>query len=107
MGEKNPGISYEFSLPTSVTVLPERAQFTWRTGDFDKCSASCAGGEFLSRVILYKIGTKGRYPQTRWELNPKSLYCDPLEIKLKVTCCPKREVISSSESGLQGSQGFN
>ena len=84
MGETNPGISYEFSLPTSVTVLPERAQFTWRTGDFDKCSASCAGGEFLSRVILiYKIGTKGRYPQTSEELNPKSLYCDLLEIKLK------------------------
>lgn len=67
MGEKNPGISYEFSLPTSVTVLPERAQFTWRTGDFDKCSASCAGGKFLSR--------------TREELNPKSLYCDLMEIK--------------------------
>lgn len=45
--EKNPGISYEYSVPTSVTTLPERTQFSWRTGEFDKCSASCAGGKYL------------------------------------------------------------
>jgi len=51
MGVKNPGISYEFSVPKSVTKLPDRAQFSWRTGEFDKCSATCAGGKSLLRVV--------------------------------------------------------
>ena len=45
--ERNPGISYEYSVPTSVTTLPERTQFSWRTGEFDKCSVTCAGGKYL------------------------------------------------------------
>ena len=45
LGEKNPGISYEFSVPKSVTNIPERTRFSWRTGEFDKCSKTCAGGE--------------------------------------------------------------
>ena len=49
--EKNPGISYEYSVPTSVTTLPERTQFSWRTDEFDKCSASCAGGKNLAQYM--------------------------------------------------------
>jgi len=54
LGEKNPGISYEFSVPKSVINIPERTRFSWRAGEFDKCSKTCAGGEQKRRVFCVR-----------------------------------------------------
>ncbi|XP_058965493.2 papilin isoform X2 [Pocillopora verrucosa] len=53
-GEKNPGISYEYSVPNSVVIDPKPSQFSWRTGEFDKCSKTCAGGERKRRVFCVR-----------------------------------------------------
>lgn len=51
-GEKNPGISYEYSVPNSVVIDPKPPQFSWRTGEFDKCSKTCAGGKSVNVKII-------------------------------------------------------
>lgn len=51
-GEKNPGISYEYSVPNSVVIDPNPPQFSWRTGEFDKCSKTCAGGKSVNVKLM-------------------------------------------------------
>ncbi|XP_073248460.1 papilin-like isoform X2 [Porites lutea] len=94
MGEKNPGISYEFSLPTSVTVLPERAQFIWRTGDFDKCSASCAGGEQKRRVYCVRKDTGEEASKSNCDHGKKPSH----KQKCNTQSCPASWYVSSWSS---------
>lgn len=67
--EKNPGICYEYSVPTSVTTLPGRTQFSWRTDEFDKCSATCAGGMNLWQCILGNTNGAGEGGVNEWSVN--------------------------------------
>lgn len=71
LGEKNPGISYEFSVPKSVIKLPERAQFTWRTGGFDKCSKTCAGGEQKRRVFCVRVDSGEEVSKSKCDYEEK------------------------------------
>lgn len=41
--EKNVGIEYEYSIPSS-TKIPEDDLYTWTHSEFEPCSQSCGGG---------------------------------------------------------------
>ncbi|XP_068083649.1 papilin [Anabrus simplex] len=81
--EKNPGVSYEYSLHKGVVHLPEPYNYTWIYDEFSECSASCGGGIRTRNVTCVRKDL---------EVQPSNL-CNPiLEPKKSEPCntdpCP-------------------
>ncbi|KAK7073727.1 hypothetical protein SK128_001458, partial [Halocaridina rubra] len=47
--ERNPGVTYEYSVPKEVTQ-PKPEKYDWFFGTYDECSVSCGGGHMTRNV---------------------------------------------------------
>ncbi|CAG0912271.1 unnamed protein product [Notodromas monacha] len=55
--EANPGIQYEYSLPTETTVSEISDTYHWVTGNFSDCSEQCGGGHQTRKATCQKVPT--------------------------------------------------
>lgn len=60
--ELNPGIEYEYSIPTSAARETLSRGYNWMYNEFTECNATCGGGMLkLHLLIDYKISCRYGY----------------------------------------------
>lgn len=52
--DQNPGLYFEFTMPNDVTEHTD--EYRWELSDWSTCSATCGGGEQVSRAICKQAG---------------------------------------------------